>query len=196
VASVARISQTEVSRIERAERQRVSIRTLALIAEALGLDLVVRSYPGDRRVRDHPQLTGLRDLRGRLGPAWRWRYESQVGPNDQRAWDARARHVRTGIEIVVEVETRLTDVQELLRRLALKRDVAPVRLVVVVPETRANRLALREWRDILATELPGSARSTLRALAEGRDPGADCLLVLSSRPSTTDTLADRPPGVD
>ena len=118
VARHAGISQAELSRVEHAASKQVSVMTLARLAEVVGLELVARTYPGQRRIRDQVQASVLLHLSDRLGPAWRWRFEVLVAAGDQRAWDALARHVESRIEVVFEVETRLEDIQALLRRIA------------------------------------------------------------------------------
>ncbi len=73
---------------------------------------------------------------------------------------------------MVEAETRVYDIQALLRRLALKREAGGVgRVVLLVAGTHHNREAVRVGREPLASEFPGTTRSTLSRLAQGIDPG-------------------------
>ena len=99
---------------------------------------------------------------------------------DQRAWDARVRHRTTGVEFVVEAETRLHDVQALLRRLAGKRQVAPVRVILLVAATRNNRSVLEFAGETMRTALPTDMRACLAALKDGRLPPADGIIVLET----------------
>jgi hypothetical protein len=74
---------------------------------------------------------------------------------------------------------RLHDIQALLRRLQVKRrDGAVDRLILLVPGTRPNRDMLRITDPGLAAAFPTRSRAVLGALADGRDPGADGLVVL------------------
>ena len=58
------------------------------------------------------------------------------------------------------------------------RDSGFERAVLLVAETRSNRQALRECRSQPRRELPVPTRAALAALAEGRDPGGNCLVIL------------------
>jgi len=58
------------------------------------------------------------------------------------------------------------------------RDSRFDRAVLLVADTRTNRLALREAARALAANYPVATRAALAALADGRDPGANCLVVL------------------
>ena len=179
IAKAAGISSSELSRIELGRPVALQFETIAIIGALVGLDVSIRSYPGDHLLRDEAQLRLLRALRERLGPAWAWRHEVPVAPGDQRAWDAVGRHRRTGILVAVEAETRIRDAQALLRRMNAKREAADSpRMLLVVADTRHDRAALRAALDGFATEFPVGTRSSLRALTDGRDPGADCLVVL------------------
>lgn len=178
VATAARISQSQLARIETGLNRTVSVEALTVVAAVVGLDLSIRTYAGPRILRDQPQLRLMQRLRDRLGPQWEWRYEVRVGPGDQRAWDARVRHRQTGVEFVVEAETRIHDIQALLRRLALKRDVTAVRVILLVAGTHNNRRAVEAGTDVLQAEFPIGTRACLAALARGVDPGGDGIIVL------------------
>jgi hypothetical protein len=181
------VSQSQLGRIELGRNRKVSIDTATTIAAVLGLDLVLNLYAGRRVLRDQPQVRLLQWLRDRLGDEWIWRYEVRVAAGDQRAWDARARHRRTGVEFVVEAETRIYDVQAMLRRIALKRDADPgVRVVLLVADTHRNRDALKVARQIIQAEFPVTTRIGLRALAAGADPGDDTLVILGPDPARPD----------
>jgi hypothetical protein len=98
---------------------------------------------------------------------------------DLRAWDAVWTHRATGLRIHVEAETRLGDVQALLRRLALKRrDGGVARLVLVVADTRTDRAVVRAAAAELAGAFPAEIRQAMVGLRAGTDPGADVMLLL------------------
>jgi hypothetical protein len=100
-----------------------------------------------------------------------------MGVADRRAWDLLllvGRH-----RIGVEAETRLRDVQALLRRLALKRrDGAVDRLLLVVNDTVHNREAIDAGSSLLLDAFPGAPRQAFRALKLGLLPPADTILVV------------------
>ena len=92
------------------------------------------------------------------------------------------------MEFLVEAETRIHDIQALLRRVALKREASgDVRVVLLVADTRHNRDAIRVARPVLLAEFPCTPRVALRALLAGADPGADALIVLGPDPGEAPT---------
>ncbi len=158
------ISRSRVSRIEREK----------------GLDLPLKVFPGGDPTRDAGQRRLLDRLRIRLGPVWEWEHEVALPiVGDKRAWDAVGTHATTRFVIHLEAETRLEDVQALLRRLALKcRDGAAVRLILVVSDTRNNRAVIRAAAREFALAFPVDARRALSLLSVGEDPGGNVLLVI------------------
>ncbi len=108
---------------------------------------------------------------------------------DQRAWDAvltsvvggptatRAHggSVRTG----VEAETRARDAQALQRRLALKqRDGGMDHVVLLLADTRHNRIFLRSAGEGLLTMFPVPGRRALEHLGRTGDPGGNAIILL------------------
>lgn len=179
VGAAVGIAASEVSRIETGRRESVSLGRLARVCAVLGLDLSVRTFPSGPPIRDaaHVRLIVRFLARVSMG-AWAWRPEVPVaGLGDLRAWDGQL--TRAGLTIATEMETRLRDVQALQRRIELKRrDGAVDRVLLVVADTRSNRAAIEAAADVLKAAYPVSARVALAALAAGRDPGGDALLVL------------------
>lgn len=179
VAKATGISASELSRIELGQPAALQFQTVAMVGAVVGLDVVLKVYPGDHVLSDETQVRLLRALRERLGPGWSWRFEAQVGPGDQRTWDSRGWHADGGITVMVEAETRVRDFQGVLRRIVPKREAAgSPRTILLAADTRTNRAAIAAARDELTAEFPVGTRDALRALASGRDPGADCLIVL------------------
>jgi len=153
-----------------------------IIGATVGLDLVANTFAGPGVIRDAPQVGLLGGFRDRLGPAWGWRYEVLVRAGDQRAWDAVLRHRTTQATLVVEAETRIHDIQALLRRTASKREAAGgVRVVLLVAATRRNREAIAAARELLDAEFPCPVRTALRSLASGLCPDRDALIVQGPR---------------
>ena len=176
VAAGVGISQTQLSRIERGAYRTVSIETLAKIGAAVGLDLAIRFYPGGTPIRDKAHAALLQRFRKAAGERWAWAAEVPLPiTGDRRAWD----RMLTGAEmrIAIEAETRPTDMQDLQRRLALKkRDGQVDRLILVLAGTEWCRRIVR-LNDI-ETMFPIPGRVALRALAEGRDPGGDSIVLI------------------
>jgi transcriptional regulator with XRE-family HTH domain len=177
VAQAVGLSQSVVSRLERAEPGSASLENLCAISAALGLRPSIKLYPDGPPVRDAPQLHLLDRLRGRIHRSFRWTSEAPVGPvGDLRAWDVRLDGPGS---IGVDAETRLHDVQSLQRRFELKvRDSGVERAVLVVSATHHNRLVIREFRVALRSTFPGEARETLVALERGRLPDENGIIVL------------------
>ena len=93
-------------------------------------------------------------------------------PGDRRAWDACL--VLGGRRAGCEAETRLTDVQAMERRLALKmRDGEVDLLLLLVSDTATNRHMLALNREALRTLLPLDGRNVLTSLGSGRLPAGE-----------------------
>jgi transcriptional regulator with XRE-family HTH domain len=176
IAAVAAVDQAEISRIERGKRAGVTIRTLARLAATVGLELSMKLYPAGQPLRDRAHVELFERLRGAVGPAWAWSGEVPLPiPGDKRAWDRVLRGA--GIAIGMEGETRPMDIQELARRLALKkRDGGVDRLILVLSDTDWCRRIVR--LNDLDAAFPVAGKVALRALAEGRDPGGDSIVLI------------------
>lgn len=178
VGRAVRLSHSQVSRIERAAHSSVSVMQLARIGSIVGLELSVRTYPNGAPLRDHAHIALLQRFRARVSAKLSVRSEVPLPiPGDLRAWDMVI--LGAGDPIGVEVETRLTDIQALERRIALKaRDGGVRRVLLVVSASRGNRLAVRDSLTLLQTEFPVRAGLALAALADGRDPGGSALILI------------------
>lgn len=178
VAQAARVSQATVSRAERGIRPFADLIVSATIAQVVGLDLSLRCFPAAGPLRDvaHVRLVGR--FLARVAASVARRLEAPIRlPGDQRAWDVLL--VVGGKRIGVAAETRLRDVQALLRREQAKaRDDKVDLLVLVVSNTLANRRALREAGDVLAADLPMRTRQIMWALSHGRPPAASGIVVI------------------
>lgn len=172
------VSTAQVSRIERALLPHVALGDLVGIAATLGLDLSARLYPVGDPIRDAAHVALLRRLQARLHPTLSWRTEVPLPlAGDRRAWDAVIRGI--GFLVAVEAETRLHDVQSMSRRLASKRrDGGVDAVILLVADTRHNRAALDAAASGLRSDFSGDARSTLRSLGGGQDPGRSSIIVL------------------
>jgi hypothetical protein len=165
--------------------------TLARLSAAVGLDLVVRQYPGPRPIRDAAQAGLLGDFRAVLHRSVQWAAEVPIPiPGDQRAWDA----VITGPlwlrdgggstdgnrwRYGVEVETSPRDLQALLRRNQLKlRDSGLDGFLIVARGTRQARAFVRAASGELALACPIPGRRALELLHAGIDPGGNAVILL------------------
>jgi transcriptional regulator with XRE-family HTH domain len=178
VASATEMSHNKIWRVEHAASANVSVLDLTRVAEAVGLDMSLRFHPGGDPIRDAAHVQLLARLRARLHPDLRWRTEVPLPiPGDRRAWDAAIAGI--GFVIGVEAETRIRDAQAVVRRVNLKqRDGELDHVILLVADTRANRVALRIAAAELADAFPVPARDALKALATGRAPGGNALIIL------------------
>lgn len=178
VARDAGISPSEVSRIERGRAEWASVVVLARLSSIVGLDLVVKAYPGALALRDARHGSQLEKLHTRLHPTLGWNLEVPFpNPGDQRAWDATIRGDRW--RYGVECELNPVDGQALFRRLPLKRrDGAVDGLLLLMPDTRQTRAFRREFAEALRAEFTVQAALALRRFAAGVSTGGDALIVL------------------
>jgi transcriptional regulator with XRE-family HTH domain len=179
VGRVAGLSRWEIARYERGELLNGTLLQLNRMAQATGQRLSLKLYPDGDPVRDIASVRLLERLRSRLPPVFRWRTEVPLhGSTGLRAWDAivEAHRERTAIE----AETVIRDGQALQRRLRLKlRDDSTVsQLILLVADTRGNRAALEAIRGLLRDTFPLDTREVLQALAQGRHPAANGLVIL------------------
>jgi transcriptional regulator with XRE-family HTH domain len=165
-------------RLERGLLPNVTVAQLSLACSAVGLEFTGRAYPDGEPMRDAGHLRLLERLRSQLPIGAPWRTEVPLPiPGDRRAVDAETRF--DDRRIGFEVETRLGDVQALERRVSLKkRDAHLDVLVLVIGDTRGNRLVLREQRVALRTTFPLGTRGVLAALRDGTSPANDGILVI------------------
>jgi transcriptional regulator with XRE-family HTH domain len=180
------ISHSAVARRERGDIESLSIDQIAVMAAVLGLESRLQLYPVATPLRDAAQLALLARFRARLPPELRFRIEVPIPiPGDLRSADGvvdrlRSDPVRPGrnVAAIIEAETRVGDVQVVIRRLRAKqRDLGVERAVLLLSDTRHHR-ALVAAEPTLRAAFPVSQRVALRALAEGRDPGGDAILLL------------------
>lgn len=171
-------SHTKVGRIERGTLSSLSVADLSQLSATLGLAVVVKVYPDGSPVRDAAHLALIARFRARLPLPLKLAIEVPLPiAGDHRAWDAIIHGA--GPPIAIEAETRLRDVQELTRRIALKqRDGHIATIVLLVADTHTNRRVLREHQPALTNAFPVSGRSALYALARGISPAGSTIVVL------------------
>ncbi len=171
-------SASWVSRVERGIDGSIGLDDFIVLGAAVGLKVWVTTFPAERAIHDAPQLALLRRFRARIGETWEWTYEVLVPiQRDQRAADA---VIRNGsVVVMIEAFTRLADAQAQLRAVMAKaRDMGIGRVILVIAATHANRRALDLAADVVAAGFPIGTRAVLSALAAGRDPGANGIVLL------------------
>jgi transcriptional regulator with XRE-family HTH domain len=178
VASALGWSQARVSHVEHGQYPSARLRDLSRFAAVVGMRLWSRVYPGVRHVVDGPQLALLGRLHRRVDPAAGWDLEVPMPiEGDLRAADGRIRLATCSV--LVEAITRLADAQAQVRAAQRKRrDLGCDHLILLIGETGANRRALHEAGHAFVAAFPITQRAALRALAAGRDPGGDAIILL------------------
>ena len=84
-----------------------------------------------------------------------------------------------GCSVLVEAFTRLSDWQRQTAGAARKkRDLNADRLVLLLSATHVNRRAAADARAVADGSFPLGTKATLAALSEGRDPGADAIVII------------------
>lgn len=157
----------------------VTLAAITAATDAVGLDLVLQAYPGrEPSLRDSGQLAMVQAIAEVAASTWRVTVEEPAGEHgraiDMVLW-------RSDEIIAVEIERRLVDWQAQLRRWTTKRDwlaaqhSRPVRLVVVVAETRGNRAAVSPFAGVMDRTFRAGSRSVLHAIKRGSPLGADGL---------------------
>jgi len=180
VARSSEISRTRYGRIEAGKVPTLSIVELARIAVVLGLDPLVRLYPGGLPVRDSAHAARLRQLIERavapLVPKTEVPLPARADRQELRAWDLVL--AGAGERTAVELEMRLFDVQALERRATLKRRDDPAdHFLLAVADTRNNRRVLNEFQSLFP-DLPRISRMRVfEALERGVHPGTGIVLV-------------------
>jgi HTH-type transcriptional regulator / antitoxin HipB len=173
---IGRSHQT-IGRIERGEVPNLTVDSFSQVAVVLGLDVSLGLHPSGSPVRDAAHLALLDRLRVRLGPDRRLRVEVPMPiAGDHRSVDAYLREVT--FDVMFEAETRVDDLQALIRRIRIKqRDLGCTRVVLLLSDTRHHRDLIRVHPE-LREEFPVPPRRGIRALAAGVDPGGDVLILL------------------
>jgi hypothetical protein len=159
----------------------VHLDTLCAVADAVGLRIGVKAFPGRQpSLRDSGQLRIAKYLVAMAHPSLRPSLELPVGDPFGRAADL----VFFGPEEIMheEIERRLPDFQAPYRAATVKRDALQarharsVRLVLVIEDTRRNRALVAPHAELIRTALPATSSDVLRSLRSGTPLGRDGLL--------------------
>src|SRR4051794_6109888 len=180
VAAAAHMSTAKVSRAEAAKLRSLTIADAVLLADAVGLEISFKTYPGRGPIRDAAHAKTLHGFLAHVGAPLRYRLEMPLPPREgafeQRAWDALLFGGDT--ETGVELEMRLYDLQGQTRRILLKwRDSGAERLLLLIKDTQSNRGVLLAYPDYLIG-LPRLKRAlVISALKSGYHPPTGYLLI-------------------
>lgn len=177
LAAAAGISRDWLADLEHGRLRVVDLRRTTIVFALLGQRLTVRAYPTGAGLRDAGQLRLLARFNARVAPSWRRVAEAVMPiPGDLRAWDEL---LVDSVRIGVEAETRPADLQATGRDMAIKlRDSHADRMILLLADTHRNRSLVRANIAALRQTFPLDTRSTLAALAAGRDPMANGLVLL------------------
>lgn len=184
-AARAGLSRTTFAAVEDG-RASARLDTLAAACAAVGLSLSLKAFPAaPLSLRDSGQLAIVGAIRARASPAWRSAMEYVVDDRLGRAADL----VMFGPDEILhfEVERRVLDWQAQYRAARVKhssltdRHRRPVRLVMAIEDTRANRARLEPHLPLLRSELAGGSRDVWGALESGRALGRDALVWIRRR---------------
>ena len=179
IARAIGVSPALVGRLERHELRDTSAGHVAAYAAVLGLAVRITAYPEGEPVRDRVQLRLLGALRDRLHPSLAWRTEVGLPiQGDRRAWDA----VAIGDDgwTAFEGISRFGVVDATLRRVNQKHRDDPriARVVLVLADTVRNRWALADAAATIRAEYPLDTRTVLGALASGKAPALNGVVIL------------------
>jgi transcriptional regulator with XRE-family HTH domain len=178
IAAAIHVSRNRISRVESGKSVPLTVDHLVRHAAAVGLKPSLKLYPIGGGIRDVAQARYIERFVARVRARWRVKLDSPVPiVGDLRAVDIILIGVCT---IAVEVVTRLTDLQALLRSAQLKqRDIGAQRLIIVVAGTRANRKILADMRTMLGPTFDMDTQRVMSRLEQGDDPGRDAIVVIN-----------------
>jgi len=173
VASACRIPRVRYCQIEAGSVRTLSIIEVARIAAVLGLDPMIRLYPGGVPIRDQAHAERLRRLLGAIRPPLTFGTEVPLPPipgrREMRAWDAML--FGHGERTAVELEMRLRDSQAAERRISLKRRDDPTEhFLLAIADTRNNRRVLTTLGDRIADLSRVKTAKAFAAVAAGAHP--------------------------
>lgn len=163
-------SQAHAWRYE-ANQVAVTLVGLSEMASVLGLELSIGVHELGDPIRDKGQQSLGKRFGVLLSPLWRVTHETLLPlPGDRRSWDkllrlsgATPRHL-----VGVDLETRIRDIQALVRRTREReRDGAVDQILLVLSDSSTNRRLVTELREALGPAYATSPRMLLNALRQG-----------------------------
>lgn len=182
MASELGISQPQYWRVESGKVDEVSLARLCEIASVLGLEPSLALHPIGDPVRDKGQQAVAKRLEGILSSAWSVTSETLLPlPGDTRSWDKLLRLLGAPVRhlVGVDIESRIYDIQGLVRRTRLReRDGGVDAILIVLSDSATNRRLADQLRDALGPEYASSNRALRGALRRGEVlPGSGVVLI-------------------
>ena len=180
VALACRMPRVRYSQVEAGTVRTLSIIEVARVASVLGLDPMIRLYPGGVPLRDRAHAERLRRVLAAVRTPLISRTEvplpSIAGRRELRAWDAML--LGHGERTAVELEMRLRDSQAAERRISLKRRDDPTEhFVLAIADTRTNRRVLATLGDRIADLSRVKSAAVFAAFAAGTHPPTGYIFV-------------------
>jgi hypothetical protein len=149
----------------------VTVERLSEIASVLGYEISLGLHPVGDPVRDKGQLAIGRRFEELLSDKWQVTDETLLpGAGDLRAWDKllRLRESRPPHLVGVDIETRVHDVQALVRRTrGRERDGRVAVILIVLSDSAHNRRLVDQLRVSLGAAYATTSRSIFRSLRSG-----------------------------
>jgi transcriptional regulator with XRE-family HTH domain len=178
IADSIGVSRYSISKLEQGHPG-IAIRTRFRVAAVLGADLRLTAFEGSSAlIRDARQAAIINALLHARDPLWRPTVEAAVPGPGRRSVDLRLEspaHI-----VLIEVETRLTSLEEIIRELHAKRQAfqdaspagvtKPIHLVLALPATRHHRTLVRDHPDLIRAAFPTPSIEVSRALADSSRP--------------------------
>ncbi len=165
-------SSSALARFLANELDDVGVTRLSEMASVLGLEVSLGLHPIGDPVRDKGQLAIGRRFQAILSSKWRVTDETLLpGAGELRAWDKLLRLISASPPYLVgvDIESRIHDVQAIVRRTRLReRDGQVDAIVLVLGDSATNRRVIDELRAGLGADYASSARAALRALRSGK----------------------------
>jgi transcriptional regulator with XRE-family HTH domain len=181
MAKALGLSQSQLWRIESGTVE-MSVLRLAEMPSVLGLELSVSLYELGDPIRDAGQQAVGKRFDAIPSPAWVSVHEALLpNPGDRRSWDrllrltgAQPRHL-----VGADIETRIRDIQALVRRTRLReRDGNVDAILLVLSDSSTNRHMVKELREALGPDYATPPRALLGALRAGSTlPGSGVILI-------------------
>lgn len=185
VADRAGVSWSTAARVELGDPN-VTITTMCAVAEAVGIDVVLRGYEGRApSLRDTGQLVLAQYLCSQAHSGWQPTIELLVGTHGESIDIA-----FFGVQEIwaTEIERMATDFQAQFRRADRKREALaaaherPVRLILAIDDSRRNRSVLEPHLAFIRSTLPAGSREVLNVLRTGRPLRRDGLIWIRRPP--------------
>ena len=170
--------QTRYSLFERNVRD-VTFAEVILVSSILGLKLTFDLFRVDEGVRDAGSQRLIDRFFGQLASVWTATREAPFPRlGDLRSWDVLMR-LGKDYRVGVEAETRLRDIQELVRRIR-QRELhgGADHILVILSDSQHNRRYVDEFRAALGPPFSTPPRDLLAALRAGQPvPGSGVILL-------------------